>query len=112
MPIRRAWSDGDPNILTYDNLTYTFNGNGEMIVSRANDLSFHVLAHTKIIRSISDSSLGGTVFSGFVVKTNVYGKASPLIQVELDDQDPLALDLSEFFVFIYFIELNLNFKQK
>jgi len=59
-------------------------------MSQANDLSFLVLAHTKIVSNLYNPSIQGTLFSGFAMQSN----ASPLIQVELDDLDPSALDIS------------------
>lgn len=84
-----GWSGGDPNILTYDELTYIFNGNGEYILSKADDDSFMVQSHTKIISNIETPSIRGTVYTGFAVKTT----NSPIIQLELDETDPTSPDL-------------------
>ena len=72
-----------------------------MIMSQANDLSFQVLAHTKIVTNQYNPSIQGTLFSGFVMQSNVLSVASPLIQVELDDFNPSALDISKYY-YIYF----------
>ena len=66
-----------------------------MILSEANDLSFQILAHTKIVTNLNDSNIQGTVFSGFAMQSNVAASKSPLIQVELDDSNSNALDLSK-----------------
>jgi hypothetical protein len=67
-----------------------------MILSQANDLSFSLYAHTKVVTNVFDPTIIGTVFSGFLVQTNVSGNPSPLIQIELDDLNLSALDLSNF----------------
>ncbi len=88
---KAGWSGGDPNILSYDNRTYTFNGNGEYILTQANDLSFRVQMHTKIVTNVNVTSIKGTLYSGFAIKTIV----SPIIQFELDDSIPSQPDLSK-----------------
>lgn len=63
-----------------------------MIVSRAKDSSFMVLAHTKIITNAVFPNIAGTVFSGFFLQTNVSRTSIP-IQIELDDSNLAALDI-------------------
>ena len=63
----KAWLGGDPNLLTYDGLTYTFNGNGEYILSKAVDGSFEIQAHTRIITSVQNSAIKGTIYTGFAM---------------------------------------------
>ena len=67
-----------------------------MLLSQANDMSFSLYAHTKIIKNVNEPSIAGTLFSGFLVYTNVSGNSSPIIQIELDDSNSSALDLSIF----------------
>ena len=68
-----------------------------MLLSQAKDMSFSLYAHTKVVTNVNDPSIAGTLFSGFSVQTNVSGNPSPLIQIELDDLNFSALDLSNFF---------------
>ena len=62
-------------------MNYAFNGNGEYILSKANDNSFLVECHTKIITNTANPSIKGTVYRGFALKTT----ESSIIQLELDD---------------------------
>ncbi len=89
---RVGWSGGDPNILSYDNRTYTFNGNGEYILTQPNDKSFLVQMHTKIVTNVNDPSIKGTLYSGFAIKTTL----SPIVQFELNDEIPDKPDLGIF----------------
>lgn len=102
--ILKGWTGGDPNILTYDALNFAFNGNGEYILSKANDGSFMVQAHTKIITNTANPSIKGTVFRGFALKTT----ASSTIQIELDDSTSTPdLGIFAFNFEILFLTLNL-----
>ena len=56
---------------TFDNSTYTFNGLGKFILSKANDSSFEIQAITDILNNVnSNSSLVGTLFTSFAMRTN------------------------------------------
>ena len=56
---------------TFDNSTYTFNGYGKFILSKANDSSFEIQASTDILNNVnSNSSLVGTLFTSFAMRTN------------------------------------------
>ena len=71
---------------SYDNLTYTFNGFGKFILSKAVDNSFEIQAKTSVIRNLnssSSSSLAGTLFTGFVMQTN----QSSIFEFDLAGED-------------------------
>jgi hypothetical protein len=78
-----AWVGGDPHISTFDNLTYTFNGNGKFVLSRANDSSFEIQASTKMIRNANNPNLTSSVFDGFAMRTN----SSLIFQIDLADSE-------------------------
>lgn len=62
-----SWSGGDPQIRTFDNYFYTFNGYGEFIVSRASlPIPFELQGQTNIFGR-------GTFFSGFAVRVSNTG---------------------------------------
>jgi hypothetical protein len=72
--VRFGWGGGDPHVTSYDNLTYTFNGYGKFILSKAKDNSFEIQAKTAVIQNVnsgsSAASLVGTLFTGFAMQTN------------------------------------------
>ena len=71
---------------SYDNLTYTFNGFGKFILSKAVDNSFEIQAKTSVIRNVnssSSSSLAGTLFTGFAMQTNL----SSIFEFDLAGED-------------------------
>lgn len=73
-------------------------------MSKANDGSFMVQAHTKIITNTANPSIKGTVFRGFALKTT----ASSTIQIELDDSTSTPdLGIFAFNFEILFLTLNL-----
>ena len=74
-----GWGGGDPQLTTYDNRTFTFNGLGKYILSKANDSSFEIQAST--FQLPSNSSNVGTLYENFAIKT----AQTPIIQIELVD---------------------------
>lgn len=69
-----GWGGGDPHVTSYDNTTYTFNGLGKYILSKAIDGTFEIQAKTSLIQNVNSSSnnasLVGTLFTGFAMQVN------------------------------------------
>ena len=79
-----GWGGGDPHMTTFDNFSYTFNGLGKYVFSRDIDKSFEIQGMTSILANINgSSSLEGTVFTSFAMKTN----RSRIFQITLIDGD-------------------------
>ena len=78
-----GWGGGDPHVTTYDNTTYTFNGLGKYILSKAKDNSFEIQASTSLLKNTNGASFVGTLFTGFAMKTS----QSPIFQFELEDAE-------------------------
>lgn len=91
---RIAWGGGDPRLTTYDNLTYAFNGYGKFIFSRAVDGSFLIQARTKILANVNDTSISGTLFDSFALKTT----NSQIFEIRLNEQDTKYPYLGEEFM--------------
>ena len=70
---------------TYDGLTYTFNGYGKFLVSRSNDKSFEIQGRTLVVQNVNDSTISGTLFGSFALRTN----ESTIIEVRLNDTDQI-----------------------
>jgi hypothetical protein len=65
-----ASGTGDPQITTFDGLSYSFGGYGRFLLSKATDNSFEIQAETSIFSNINDSSITGTLFNAFAIKTD------------------------------------------
>ncbi len=74
-----GWGGGDPHILTYDDLSYTFNGLGQFILTKTDDSLMEIHANTELFTSAT--GLIGTIFNGFAVKVG----DSSVVQIELSD---------------------------
>ena len=65
-----ATGTGDPQITTFDGLSYSFNGYGRFILSKAVDNSLEIQAETSIFTNVNDASIAGTFFNAFAITTN------------------------------------------
>ncbi len=74
---------GDPQISTFDGLSYTFNGYGQFILTKTNDGSFEIQAETDVFFNIDNPNITGTFFTSFAMKTN----SSPIVEVKLSDSE-------------------------
>ena len=74
-----AWGGGDPQITTYDGLSYTFNGLGDYVLSKAIDGSFQIQTYTNVFRNVKNPNLSGTFFAGFAIQIT----GSPIVQVSI-----------------------------
>ena len=68
---------------SYDGHSFTFNGYGIFLVTRSNDNSFELQGQTIIIENLKDSSISGTLFSSFALRTN----ESSIFEVRLNSTD-------------------------
>lgn len=80
---RIGWGGGDPRLTTYDNLTYAFNGFGKFVLSKAVDNSFEIQAGTKILQNVNDTSVSGTLFDKFAIRTD----KSQIFEIRLNEAD-------------------------
>lgn len=76
-----AWVGGDPQITTFDDLSYSFNGHGKFILCRANDSSFEIQVNIREAIILNDRHVTKTLFDSFAMKTN----SSPVFQIDLAD---------------------------
>ena len=76
-----AYGLGDPQFQTYDGLSYTFNGLGNYVLTRALDGSFEAQIQTSLFKNINNPSVVATFITSFAMKTSV----SPVIEIKLID---------------------------
>jgi hypothetical protein len=77
----KAFALGDPQIQTFDGLSYTFNGLGQYILSKAKDGSFEAQIETSIFANVENSSVSGTFITSIAIQT----KTSPTVEIKLAD---------------------------